>query len=71
MRMAAERKPEPNGAKVVSIEQFALTDSAPLQVFLTRLKSLGFEPVRRTEEMCRVAMPALVRVTRCEALAVP
>jgi hypothetical protein len=71
MRTAAERNPEPKGAKVTSMVQFALTASAPVQVLLARLKSLGFEPVRRTEAICSVATPALVRVTVCEALVVP
>jgi len=71
IRMAAERSPEPKGAKFTSMVQFALTDNAAAHVFLTKLKSFGFEPLSRTEEICSVARPALVRVTRCDPLALP
>ncbi len=71
MEMLAVRRPLPNGENAAPIAQVALTGNAPLQLLVTILKSLGFEPLRRTEEICSVAKPALVKVTLRGALVVP
>ena len=62
MVMVAVREPAPSGVNVTSMVQVWFGANAPLQE-LVMLKSEGFEPPRRTEEMCSVAEPALVRVT--------
>src|SRR5712692_192041 len=71
MVMLAVRCPAPSGEKVTLMVQEALGAKGPLHVLFAKLKSPGLEPLRRTEEMYSVALPALVTVMVCAGLGLP
>jgi hypothetical protein len=71
MVMLAVRWPAPSGEKVTLIVHEAFGAKGPLQVLVAKLKSPGLAPLRTTEEMCRVALPALVTVMLCAGLVLP
>src|ERR1700730_506803 len=66
----AVRWPAPSGENVTATLQVEATGYAPEQALAT-WKSAGFAPLGRTEEMCRVALPALVTVMLCAGLLLP
>ena len=67
----AVRCPAPSGANVTLMVQEAFGARGALHVLAAKLKSPGLEPLRRTEEMCSVALPALITVIVCAGLVLP
>src|SRR6266849_6933226 len=67
----AVRCPAPSGANVTLMVQEEFGARGALHVLPAKLKSPGLEPLRRTEEMCSVALPALVTVMVCAGLVLP
>src|ERR1700686_5351457 len=65
------RWPAPSGENVTLIVHEAFGANGPLQVLLISVKSPGFTPLITTEEMCRVAVPALITVIGCAGLVAP
>ena len=71
MVMFATRWPAPRGEKATLIVHETFGAKGPLQVLAVNMKSPGLAPLRRTEEICSVAPPALVTVMLCAALTLP
>ncbi len=71
METEALRAPAAVGVNVTLIAQLAPAATVLLLQVLDRIKSPGFVPPRAMVVMLRVAVPLLVSVTLCAALAVP